>query len=364
MSRKKYKYNVGDIINNCKVLELITHKDSRGSNIKAYRMECLESKGIYEVKQYNLSYGHKSPYVSGHKVNEYNWLYNEKSILPYLKNKDDAKRYTTGTSKQITCKCPNCKKEKSISIKNLVSYGFTCDYCKPSKSYPELLVSSYLEVNSIKFISQYKILGNRFLDFYLPDYKIAIETHGLQHYEESYSSNWEHAYANSQKSDSLKREYCLNNDITLIEVDCKKSQFYYIRKTLNDAILNTSLPKLSVNDESEIKRVINLSRADREIEHKAMELYREGNLSIRSIESKLGLGNGTVANIAKKYGIFKSNKPHKKVKCLNNDIIYESMAEAQRKTGANASQIRKACKDSKYTAGIINGNKGKWCFVN
>src|SRR5699024_7523273 len=127
----------------------------------------------------------------------------------------------------------------------------------------------------------------------------------------------------------------------LIEVDCKKSQFYYIRKTLNDAILKTSLPKLSVNDESEIKRVINLSRADKEIEHKAMELYKEGNISIRSIESKLGLGSGTVATIAKRYGVFKSNKPHKKVKCLNNNIIYESMAEAQRKTGANASKIRK-----------------------
>ena len=53
-----------------------------------------------------------------------------------------------------------------------------------------------------------------------------------------------------------------------------------------------------------------------------------------------------------------------KVKCLNNNIVYESMAEAQRKTGANASQIRKSCNDSKYTAGIINGCKGKWVFVN
>lgn len=364
MSRKNYKYNVGDIINNCKVIEQIIHIDSRGSKVKAYKMECLESKGIYEIKQFNLSSGHSSPYLSGHKVNEYNWLYNEKSILPYLKNKEDAKKYTAGTTKRITCKCPNCNKEKVISIKNLVSYGFTCDYCKPSKSYPELFVSSYLESNDINYIPQYKVLGNRFLDFYLPDYKIAIETHGSQHYENSYSSGWDKAYTNSQKSDSLKRKYCLDNGIELIEVDCRKSQFYYIKSTLNNAIFETSLPKISVNDEIKIKSIINLSRFDKDIENKVLNLYKEGKMSNRKIEKELGLGSGTVSNIAKRHGIFRSNKPHKKVKCLNNNIVYESMADAQRKTGANASQIRKSCNDSKYTAGVINGCKGKWVFVN
>lgn len=360
MNRKNHKYKVGDIINNSEVIELITHKDSRGSNIKAYKMRCLESNGIYEVKQFNLSNGHKSPYVSGQKVNEYNWLYNEKHLLPYLKNKQDAKKYTKGTAKKITCVCPSCSREKDVPVKSLVKHGFTCQYCKNSKSYPELFMQSYLKYFNIKYDYQVRILDNRFIDFYLPDYNMFIETNGEQHYKDT---GWKYSYERTKESDEIKREYCKEKGITLLEIDCSKSDFNYIVNSINKVMGEFNLPIIKEKDEMELKSLINKEKLNNDIESRILELCEQG-LSHRKIERELNLCSGRVRLILKKYGLYKSNKPHKKVKCLNNNITYNSLAEAQRQTGANVNQIRKSCNDSKYSAGTINGEKGKWCFVN
>lgn len=360
MKNKKYKYNIGEVVNNSIVLELITHKDSRGHNVKAYIMQCMETEGIYEVKQFNLSQGYKSPYLSGHKVNKYNWLYNEKSVLPYLKNEEDAKKVTKKTDKKILCVCPKCKREKKSNVRNLVRFGFVCHYCSSHKSYPEIFVQSYLEYFDIEYITQYK-MGNkrRYFDFYLPKYNTIIETHGEQHYNSDIAWGVD-AYTKSNISDKEKREYCIEKGINLIEVDCSKSEFAFIKESLNNSV-GKYLFTISSADEQKIKTIIyNNKLTDRDI--KIVQYYDDG-YSINKIKEKLNIGSGTANKVLKKYGRYISLKPDKKVRCLNSGKVYKSMAEASRDTGANPSQIRRACLDKNRYAGKINGKDGKWEFI-
>lgn len=60
-----------------------------------------------------------------------------------------------------------------------------------------------------------------FLDFYIPLYKLAVEVHGLQHYEFSkfYHGN-QQGWLMQQKRDREKRLWCENNNIRLVELPC------------------------------------------------------------------------------------------------------------------------------------------------
>lgn len=58
-----------------------------------------------------------------------------------------------------------------------------------------------------------------YLDFYLPAIKLAIEVHGEQHYKyNSFFFNSKLEFAKAQKNDRDKKEWCKNNNITLIEL--------------------------------------------------------------------------------------------------------------------------------------------------
>ncbi|EKD89569.1 MAG: hypothetical protein ACD_33C00045G0036, partial [uncultured bacterium] len=62
--------------------------------------------------------------------------------------------------------------------------GSGCPICKSSKG--ELAILEILKKHGIKFTRQYQIpeiAHNLYYDFYLPDYNLLIEFHGIQHYE-------------------------------------------------------------------------------------------------------------------------------------------------------------------------------------
>ncbi len=62
--------------------------------------------------------------------------------------------------------------------------GQGCPRCKASKG--ELLIESILKKNNIVYETEYKLseVKNRYeYDFYLPDYNLLIEFHGIQHYQ-------------------------------------------------------------------------------------------------------------------------------------------------------------------------------------
>jgi len=99
-----------------------------------------------------------------------------------------------------------------------------CPECSKIKSKIEVFIGKILTDNKIEYIEQKKFrwLGRQSLDFYLPDYKIAIECQGEQHFE----SHMEHfggktGFIKNVGRDIKKNKLCKDNKVDLIYVTNK-----------------------------------------------------------------------------------------------------------------------------------------------
>jgi hypothetical protein len=119
--------------------------------------------------------------------------------------------------------CPNHGEFKQVVLNHLNGNG--CKKCKNSKG--ELLVSNVLDEMNIKYYTEYKF-DNCFnknklpFDFYLLDYNICIEFNGKQHYEEIDFFGGSEYLELIIKRDNIKRQYCKDNNIVLIEIKYDK----------------------------------------------------------------------------------------------------------------------------------------------
>lgn len=94
-----------------------------------------------------------------------------------------------------------------------------CPKCYQFKSLGEKAIMSFLEEQKIYYIPQktFSPLNKskyRF-DFYIPKYNLAIEYQGEQHFRDNSFSNA------VQKRDEIKRNYCKENKIDLLEISYK-----------------------------------------------------------------------------------------------------------------------------------------------
>ena len=104
--------------------------------------------------------------------------------------------------------------------------GHGCPKCKESRGEKE--ISEWLETNEIKFFRQYRFndLKSYPFDFYIEynNKKICVEFQGKQHYEPIAFFGGEEAFENQKKRDKIKKDYCLNNNIELIEIPYYKQK--------------------------------------------------------------------------------------------------------------------------------------------
>lgn len=104
----------------------------------------------------------------------------------------------------------------------------------------EVCVADMFNELGIKYQVQKKFddFDMRF-DFYLPDYNIAIECDGAQHFR-SINSEWnsDTKLQETRSRDIAKQEYCKNNNITLIQVpfwDHNALTIENLKKVINNA---------------------------------------------------------------------------------------------------------------------------------
>ena len=149
--------------------------------------------------------------------------------------------------------------------------GNGCPVCKQSKLEKE--VSSILDGLSVKYESQYSPLflkngkGQQSVDFYLPDYNIALECQGEQHYLPidfaGKGKEWAiQAFEKVKKRDYLKLKKCLAHNIKMIYVIDKK-EFFDKKYHLDNVIPfsdNVSYNIIHLNDfENYLKHLIDVS---------------------------------------------------------------------------------------------------------
>lgn len=123
-----------------------------------------------------------------------------------------------GIYKPVCIICPEHGEFWQIANTHLQGCG--CPKC--NQSHLEREVMLLLEEHNIKYEYQkrFKWLGRQSLDFYLPDYNIAIECQGKQHFEPvnfgSKKYTGEELLQQVKKRDSIKYKKCLANDVQII----------------------------------------------------------------------------------------------------------------------------------------------------
>jgi hypothetical protein len=99
-------------------------------------------------------------------------------------------------------------------------------------------VRQSLAQNNINFTSQYapKWLGRQRFDFYLPDYNIAIECQGRQHFESDKFFGGDKGFKNRIRLDTIKYNLCSKNDVKLLYFSNEKNIDFtdYIDKVFTD----------------------------------------------------------------------------------------------------------------------------------
>ncbi len=97
--------------------------------------------------------------------------------------------------------------------------GRGCPICNASKL--ELVIKSFLEDNNIKYIPQHSFDWLKYenplkLDFYLPEYNIAIECQGEQHFRPIDFFGGENGYELTIKRDITKLNLCKEHNINIL----------------------------------------------------------------------------------------------------------------------------------------------------
>jgi ribosomal protein S27E len=130
-------------------------------------------------------------------------------------------QYTNGMDEKVWWVCPNGHEDYLAIISNRTLRNQGCPICKASHG--EKAVHKFLTNNKLLFKPQKKFKdckAKRCLpfDFYLTEENVAIEYNGLQHYQIIERWGGEPSFLKIQKYDQIKRDYCKNNNIKLIEI--------------------------------------------------------------------------------------------------------------------------------------------------
>lgn len=147
-------------------------------------------------------------------------------------NSRDKKYHNIRTNLILRCnKCGKIwEKTKFSTFKKCI---IKCPFCK--RSHMEKEVEYELNKNGINFIDEKKFtwLKNKSelpLDFYLPDYNIAIECQGAQHYKPIDVMGGEKRYIEQTERDKLKLKLCEEHGVKILYFDSENKTDEFLGK--------------------------------------------------------------------------------------------------------------------------------------
>lgn len=147
-----------------------------------------------------------------------------------------------GGHTKYRCVC-DCGNETVVDGPNWLNGAVCSCGCQRFKSKGERFIESILKENHIDFDPQHRFSDCKHkrelpFDFFLPDYNTCIEYQGVQHYQPvEWFYDDENTFEDRQARDQIKREYCKDNGISLIEIP-----YSYNKAKIKDTIINTLNP--------------------------------------------------------------------------------------------------------------------------
>lgn len=249
----------------------------------------------------NRTRGDSCPYCTGKRIligfNDM-WTTNSK-LAEQLLNPEDGYKYTDGSNKSLDWRCLNCGEiNKNKKVAWVKSRSLSCTNCSDGISFPEKFMNNTLNYFNIVFQRQktFNWSEGKLYDFYLEynGQKIIIETHGGQHYFESYRKGARNLIE-EQANDKYKYDMAMSNGIDkYIVIDCRYSELEWIK----DNILNSELASifnLSNINWSEIEM-----ESRKSLHLKILDLWNNGN-HLDSIIEEIPLSEYTIKKILRRF---------------------------------------------------------------
>ena len=205
----KYDYSKVEYINNSTKVCIICHeKDENGK----------EHGEFFQTPTKHLDGKTGCPRCThNHKYTTEEFL----EILPdWIKERYDFSEFEyVSTHKKSTLICP--EHGKFLISPHNIRKGIGCPSCSESKIEREL--SLFLKEYQVKYVREYKEdgFGKQTIDFFLPDFRVAIECQGIQHFQPTdfagRGKEWaEQEYKHNIELDCRKQILCNECDIKLI----------------------------------------------------------------------------------------------------------------------------------------------------
>lgn len=348
---KNHFYKVGEVVNgNLKILEQVRDKNGKSYIVKSTN---FPNESSYTVTESSLKGGHGCAYSSGRKATKDNSLWNIESVRGNITNVEEAKITTPYSNKKLLFKCSskNCKYNKMTVVSSVVKHGFSCPNCSTGISYPERFMLAVNEYYKLGFDYQ-KSYKKGIFDFINYTTKVVVEMNGKQHYDNVHV--WKESYEKTRLSDNKKREWCKENGYTLIFINARKSEFEFIKNSINQC---EYLPNIKIEDYDKILEIIE-SYSKYDVQD-IINSYVINKSTTSEIATDIGVSSVTISNILKRNNIKLREGNTRPIKCLDTDITYSSGCEAMRKTGINQRNISSACRGKRKTAGGY-----RWEYVN
>ena len=205
-------------------MELLSTKYVNTTTLMKFKCECGS---IFHRKWANVLYaGATTCYECQGRTN-----WDVDKCTEYAKSHTTAEFLSTEYDNMFSIyefKC-ECGEHFKRSWKNFVDANqHVCLVCANAKSHGERRISKYLDDNNIEYFEEYTIDDMRSsnaggmlrFDFYLPEYNIAIEFDGEQHYRPVQFGGMsleraEEEFIKTQERDKSKNQYCKDNNILL-----------------------------------------------------------------------------------------------------------------------------------------------------
>ena len=371
-NRGEFLYNVGDIINEKIILKRYKH-----NNTLYYDYKCLIDNNIDKMTEYNLKNGMSCNVCVNQKILKgiNDIATTDSNSVQLFKNIEDCYTHCRGSTDKVVMICPNCGKEKLRQIDLYFRYKSLACICDDRISYGEKMIFSILTQLNINFEYHKRDFDwlkpfKKEYDFYIPSLNCVIEAHGKQHYEESARGR---SLKEENENDELKERLAKENGIQhYIIIDCRQSDLDFIKNSiiiheqLNNLIDITSIDWIKCYEFSSSTRVKEACELWNNGIHSTVEIAKIMKLSKSTIQKYLNRGvklnwcdynaknvkitNGNI-NVLKA-----SEQNKKKVLCLNNNQIFESVTDASKKSleilGINI--------NSKYISYICNGKRDNY----
>jgi len=393
-----HKYDINEIISSShgdiKILKQTKIKlngKNKGKQCKAYLCQCLNDNYIWEINEFELSKGIGCPICANKKVikgiNDM-WTTNPEQAK-LLANPEDGYKYTQCSGQKVNWECPECGNIiKNRAINQIYKQRLSCPRCNDGISYPEKLMYNLLQQLNINFNYQqrfnwciYKLKDKQkygIYDFYfeLDNKKYIVETDGGWHNEDNELSG--QTATESKFIDNIKDTLAKEHGMEVIRIDCQTSELNYIKNNITNSQISNifNLRKIDwvqidqASQKSLIKNVCDLKKQNDYRVGELCNIFKLGHSTIQSYlvkGTKLGWCHYDPKEEQHKAGYAVSHyniKRQRKTICVTTNLIYNSTAEAAKKTNVGSGHISDCCSNKRKSAGkLTDGTPLRWMYL-